>query len=444
MPSQRDVRRDDRMNLFVGTVGVGNALAAWRSTRTSPESAHKLDYFAEVASIAESGRFDAVFVADFLALGPAAKYDVQERLDPVTLLASLAGRTRDIGLIGTSSTTYNDPYTIARQFATLDHLSDGRAGWNIVTTMVPAAAANFGSRPHPEHDARYVVAEEFVDVVVKLWDSWDADAIIADAQSGVYLDVDRVHRIAHEGEHFAVMGPLNIPRPPQGRPVLVQAGSSDAGMRLAARHAEVVFTTQYDLRASQAFVVEMRNRVGAFGRDPANVRILPGLAPIVGRTHAQARELANEISGLTSPEAGFPLMTSIFGGLDLGEYELDAPFPDIRERLPANAPRSRAELFIRMADDEGLTLRQVMQRIASSSGHRVLVGSADEIAADMITWFDEHAADGFNILPTDLPEGLRDFVELVVPRLQHHGVFRSEYASGGLRETLGITNGSLA
>lgn len=431
-------RRRDKMSLLAATVGVGSALAVWRSPRTDPASAHTLDYFADLAAIAEAGRLDAVFIADFLALGPAAKYDVQERLDPVTLLASLAGRTRQIGLIGTSSTTYNDPYTVARQFATLDHVSDGRAGWNIVTTMVPAAAANFGSRPHPEHDARYRVAEEFVEVVLKLWDSWDPRAIVADANSGLYLDTARVRRIEHVGEHFSVLGPLNIPRPPQGHPVLVQAGSSEAGMGLAARFAELVFTTQYELGPSRAFVAAMKERARACGRDPSSVRILPGLAPIVGRTRAQARELADEIAGFTSPEAGFPLMTSIFGGLDLSEYELDGPFPDIRDRLPPNAPRSRAELFIRMAAEERLTLRQVMQRIASSSGHRVLVGTPDEIAEDMIAWFEEDAADGFNILPTDLPEGLRDFVEEVVPRLQRRGVFRTEYPGGGLRHTLGL------
>jgi N-acetyl-S-(2-succino)cysteine monooxygenase len=430
-------KRSRMMNLCAVPSGVGSSLAAWRSPRTEPRRVRQLAYQAEVAQIAEAGKLDALFLADFLHFTPAAKYDVQERLDPIVTLAGLAGLTKHIGLIATASTTYGTPFTLARQFASLHHLSNGRAGWNIVTTMAPAAAANFGSREHPEHDARYDLADEFVDVVIKLWESWREDTIIADRKSGIYIDTSKVHPINHSGEHFTVRGPLNVPLSPEyGRPVLIQAGSSEAGMRLASTYAEIIFTTQYNLADAQAFSRGMKARARALGRNPDDVRILPGLAPVVGRTTKEAREMARETAELATPEAGFPLMTSIFGGLDLSSYDLDAPFPEIT--LPPNAPRSRAELFINMARAENMTLRQVMQRIAVSSGHRLVYGTPDEIADDMIAWFEGEGADGFNVMAVELPSGLRDFVEHVVPRLQDRGVFRKEYGQGGLRENLGI------
>ena len=424
------------MHLAVFAQEVGVAQSVWRSERTDVTQAHTLGHWAHLARVAEAGCFDAFFIADALTMSGGLATDATTWPDPVAVLAAVAGATERIGLIGTSSTTYNDPYTVARQFATLDHLSGGRAGWNVVTTANATAADNYGAEGLPSHDDRYERGEEFVDVVLGLWDCWDEDAVVADRARGVYADVERIRPLDHQGKHFQVRGPLPIPRSPQGRLPLAQAGSSGTGMRLGARVADLVFTTQFDPAASRAFAQELRALVTAAGRAPDAVKVMPGVTPIIGRTPQEAQELARELGSLVSEEATLKFMTASFGGLDFYGYDLDAPFPDLRDQLPSSASVSRPELFIRTALEEGLTLRQMLQRIGLSIGHRSLVGTPDTIADDLQRWFEADAADGFIVIPADMPGGLEDFVEEVVPRLQSRGLFRTEYAGRTLREHL--------
>jgi FMN-dependent oxidoreductase (nitrilotriacetate monooxygenase family) len=378
--------------------------------------------------------FDALFVADALNLSPTITTDATDRPDPIAVLSSIAAMTDRIGLIGTSSTTYNDPFTVARQFATLDHLSEGRAGWNVVTTAIPAAAANYGSASLPDHQDRYARGEEFVDVVRALWDAWEPDAVVADRAAGRWADRDRVHTIDHAGDHFHVAGPLTIPRSPQGVLPLAQAGSSPTGMKLGARVADLIFTTQHDVGEALAFADGMRDLAVAAGRRRDDVRILPGVTPIIADTDAQARELAGELGSLIDEQTTLKFLSQTFGDFDLTRYDLDEPFPDLLDSLPDNAGVSRPALFTRIALAEGLTVRRLAQRIGLSIGHRTLVGSPDTVAADLQTWFESGAADGFIVLPADLPVGLDRFVDDVVPRLQSRGVLRTAYAGTTLRD----------
>ncbi|MFE7244041.1 LLM class flavin-dependent oxidoreductase [Streptomyces sp. NPDC057580] len=425
-----------RMHLAVFAQGVGAAQAVWRSPRTRPEEMHTLEHWAHLAQVAESGFLDAFFIADALTLGPGITGDATDRPDPVAVLSALSAVTKRIGLIGTSSTTYNDPFTVARQFATLDHLSRGRAGWNVVTTAIATAAANYGSSGLPDHAARYERGEEFVDVVLGLWEAWAEDAIVGDRDAGVWADLDKIAPIAHSGTHFQVKGPLTLPRSPQGRIPLAQAGSSPTGMRLGARVADLVFTTQFELGEATKFAEEMRALTAAAGRHPGAVKVLPGITPVIGRTVAEARDLAGDLGALISERSTLEFMKQSFGGLDLSGYSLDEPFPDISDQLPQHASVSRPELFIRTAVQEGLTLRQMIQRIGLSIGHRSVVGTPDMIADEMQTWFEAGAADGFVVIPADLPLGLEEFVGEVVPRLQHRGLFRTAYEGETLKEHL--------
>jgi len=424
------------MHLAVFAQARGAAQAVWRSERTVAGADLSLAHWTRLAQTAEAGLFDAFFVADALTLGPGIASDATLRPDPVALLSALSATTSRIGLVGTSSTTYNDPFTVARQFATLDHLSAGRAGWNVVTTAIAAAAENYGTDTLPDHADRYERGEEFVDVVLGLWDCWAPDAVVADRASGTYADTDRIRPLDHRGRHFQVRGPLTVPRSPQGRLPLAQAGSSGPGMRLGARVADLVFTTQVDPDASLAFADEMRALAVAAGRRPDAVKVLPGVTPIIGRTRAEARDLAAELGSFVSEQSTLQFLTASFGGLDLSGHDLDEPFPDLRDQLPAHAGVSRPALFVRTALEEGLTLRQLLRRIGLSIGHRSLVGTPDDIADDLQRWFEAGAADGFIVIPADMPLGLDAFVEEVVPRLQHRGLFRERYTGATLREHL--------
>ncbi|WP_241383676.1 LLM class flavin-dependent oxidoreductase [Rhodococcus sp. CH91] len=423
-----------KIHLALFAQGVGVAQSVWRSPRTTPESMHSLGHWKSLAQTAERGFFDAFFIADALNLSPAIATDATDRPDPIAVLSALSAVTEHIGLIGTSSTTYNDPFTVARQFATLDHLSNGRAGWNIVTTAIPAAAANYGSAKLPDHEDRYARGEEFVDVVRALWDGWDADAIIADRETGQWTDARRIHRIDHSGKHFDVAGPLTIPRSPQGRLPLAQAGSSPTGMKLGARVADLIFTTQHDMTEAKTFADRVRSLAQSAGRPADAVKILPGVTPIIAETDDDARDLAAELGSLIDEHTTLKFLGQAFGDIDLSHYDLDEPFPDILESLPRNAGMSRPTLFTEIALREQLTVRQLAQRIGLSIGHRTLVGSPDTVADDLARWFDSGAADGFIILPADLPVGLNEFVDEVVPRLQKRGLLRTEYAGRTLRD----------
>jgi FMN-dependent oxidoreductase (nitrilotriacetate monooxygenase family) len=342
--------------------------------------------------------------------------------------------TDKIGLAATASTTYGEPYHLARAFASIDHLSHGRAAWNIVTTSYARTAANF-SKSHPEHDERYAVAEEFVDVVRGLWDSWADDAFPKDKESGVYADPAKVRMLDHAGKYYSVKGPLNIPRSPQGHPILIQAGSSGPGQDLAARTADIVFTAQQSLDEAQAFYKSLKSRVVGFGRSPDDVAVMPGFLPVIGRTVAEAREKLDVLNRWTDIKSAMPLLEERIGH-SLAEYDLDGPLPD----LPiSDQLRSRAELLTELARREKLTIRELALRVAAGRGHHIVLGTAEEIADRMQLWFESGAADGFNVMPPFFPAGLEDFTREVVPILQDRGLFRREYEGTTLRDHLGLT-----
>lgn len=432
-------KREIHLNVFIS--GVGHHEAAWRHPRTNPERVRQLSYFQEIAQIAERGKLDSLFFADQLALNEGNADNVVGQLDPIEVLAALVTSTEKIGLIATVSTTYNDPYNLARRFATLDHLSNGRAGWNIVTSWNGQAPANFGLDQIPSHSDRYRRAHEFLEVATRLWDSWDVDAVLNDRDNGVYLDRSKVHRIDYEGKIFKVRGPLNLPRSPQGYPVLVQAGSSDDGKDFAARYAEAIFTAQQSLEESRTFVKDVKTRGYKFGRSPEDIKVLPGFSPIIGSTEAEARALEQELQDLTLVEHGLRHLSTRLGGVDLSGYDLDQPLPpELLVRTDAvQGHQSRFDLVARLAERDNLTIRQLLRRLAGGRGHLVFVGTPEQVADEMSRWFDAGAADGFNIMPPFLPGGLSDFTEQVVPILQHRGLFRRDYEGTTLRDHYGLS-----
>ncbi|MGK5445130.1 LLM class flavin-dependent oxidoreductase [Micromonospora sp. URMC 105] len=423
------------LNAFL--MGVGHHEAAWRHPRTDPSRVGDVRHFVELARIAERGTLDSVFLADGLAVGPAVRHNIQAVFEPLTLLAALATATEHIGLIATVSTTYNEPFNIARKFASLDHLSGGRAGWNIVTSAQAREAWNFNLDEHPAHADRYRRAAEFVDVATKLWDSWEDDALVLDAAAGVFADTDRVHEVGHAGAHFRVRGPLNTPRPPQGRPLLVQAGSSADGIAFAARYAEAVFTAQQTLADGQAFYAALKQATAAAGRDPDLVKVLPGIAPVIGGTEAEAQALAVELEALIVPEHAVAQLSGMTG-IDLSGHPLDGPLPELPDVTSVQAHQSRYQLVVELARRERLTLRQLIGRLGGGRGHRVVAGTPEQIADQVELWFTQGAADGFNVMPPLLPSGLADFVDHVVPLLRARGLFRHEYTGRTLREHYGL------
>lgn len=428
-----------QMHLGAFLMETGHHLAAWRLPDAQADSGSDVRAWIRLAQVVERACFDALFFADSVAAnvdGGAALVSRSDRLDPLTLLPALAVVTERIGLVGTATTSYNEPYHIARKFASLDHISHGRAGWNMVTTDNDAEARNFGREAHFSHAQRYERAQEFYDVVTGLWDSWDDDSFIRDKQSGVYYDASTRRILNHQGKHFSVQGPLNVARSPQGRPVVVQAGSSEAGRALAARTADAVFTAHASLDSAQVFYRDMKTRAAAFGRDPAALKIMPGVSVIVGRTDEEARERQAELQALVHPEAGLALLGRMLGNLDLSGVDLDAPLPDLP--LTDSGQRSRQALLTSIAGNEGLTVRELYLRIAAGRGHYALVGSPKTIADGMQRWFENDAADGFNVMAADLPAGLERFCELVVPELQRRGLFRTQYSGSTLREHFGL------
>jgi len=408
----------------------GHHVAAWRHPDTDLDS-NPFHVFREQVQNAERACLDAVFFADSLALTGGVP-----ALEPLTLLSALAASTRKIGLIGTATTTYNEPYTVARQFASLDAISDGRAGWNLVTSDNAAEAANFGRDQHVAHAARYERAREFHQVVTGLWNSWEDGVFVNDKAGGRLVDPAKLHRLDHKGQHFAVAGPLNVARSPQGRPVVVQAGGSEAGRELAARTAEVVFTAQPTLASAQDFYADMKRRTAAHGRDPASLKIMPGLFAVVGRTQAEADDKFALLQSLIEPKAGLALLGRMIGNFDLSPYPLDGPLPELPQTQ--DGQQSRQQLLTRLAQGENLTIRQLYERIAGGRGHFTVVGTAQTVADQMQAWFEQDAADGFNFMAPSLPGGLDDFIALVVPELQRRGLFRSAYRGSTLRAHLGL------
>ncbi|NUP84126.1 MAG: LLM class flavin-dependent oxidoreductase [Nonomuraea sp.] len=416
-------------------MGVGHHEAAWRHPRTEPSRLTDVRHYQELARIAERGKLDSVFLADGVALQGDVRHNALGGLEPLTLLAALAAVTDHIGLIATVSTTYNEPFHVARKFASLDHISGGRAGWNIVTSASEAEARNFGV-DRPAHAARYARATEFLEVVGKLWDSWEDDAIVGDRVGGRYADTGKIHAIEHAGAHFAVRGPLNTSRPPQGHPLLVQAGSSEDGKEFAARHAEAVFTAQQTLEEGQEFYTDLKRRLAAYGRRPEEVLVLPGISPIIGSTEREALLLEKELEDLIIPAYGLAQLSHMTG-IELTEDDLDLPLPDVP--VETEGAQSRRKLVIDLARRERLTVRQLLNRLAGGRGHRVVAGTPEQIADQLQEWFFTGAADGFNIMPPLLPSGLSDFVDQVVPELQVRGLFRYEYEGRTLRDNYGLT-----
>jgi len=418
----------------------GSHFGGWRLPDADPATSFQLKHYLDLALEAERGCFDLVFMADTLALIPTqlpatlGHAPPIAHLEPLTLLSALAACTTHIGLAGSATTTYHQPYQVARQFASLDHISGGRAGWNLITSGNPAEAWNFGFDRHPDHADRYDRAREFAEVVFALWDSWTDDAFVYDKQKGLYFDPQGMRPPNHHGKHFRVQGPLNMARSPQGRPVVAQAGSSEPGRALAAATADIVFTAQRNIAGARAFYADLKARAAANGRDPATLAILPGVAPVIGSTEAEARRRFEALQEAFDPLVGIDALSAEFG-IDLSAYPLDQPLPG---DLPAS-PRatSRRDLMLEQMRSEGLTLRQLGAQTASL-GHWVLCGTPASIADTLEEWFHGGAADGFIMMPGALPAGLRDFVRQVVPELQRRGLFRTHYQGTTLRGHLGL------
>ncbi|CAH0259103.1 LLM class flavin-dependent oxidoreductase [Peribacillus simplex] len=419
----------------------GHHVAAWRLPEAEVKDIMNFDYIKKLAQTAERGKFDLLFLADHVSLSTLDEkvltQTVNTRFEPFTLLSALSAVTKNIGLVGTVSTTYNEPYHVARKFASLDHLSNGRAGWNVVTSGSDSEARNFNLDAHPLHEKRYERAEEFVNVAQKLWDSWEDDALVMDKESAQFADGSKIHTINHKGEWFSVAGPLNISRPVQGHPVVVQAGSSEAGKELAARTAEVIFTAWQTLEEAQAFYADVKGRMAKYGRSPEELKIMPGVFPVIGNTEEEANEKKQRLVDLIPEEAGVSLLSKMIN-VDLNGCSLDGPLPELPELEEINGTKSRFQLLKDIADREGYTIRQLYQHIAGARGHREIKGTPVQIADQLQEWFEKGAADGFNIMPPYLPGGLDDFVDQVIPELQKRNVFKTEYSGSTLRENLGL------
>ncbi|AKF53651.1 MULTISPECIES: LLM class flavin-dependent oxidoreductase [Pseudomonas syringae group] len=428
-----------QMKLGAFLMATGHHVAAWRHPDVPADAGLDFKHYRHVARVAEAAKFDALFVADSVA---AATGDIASRMarsdhfEPLTLLSALSAVTEHIGLIATATTTYNEPYHVARKFASLDHLSGGRAGWNLVTSDAAAEAQNFGRAEHVGHAERYSRAREFHQVVTGLWDSWADDAFTRDKASGEYYDPGRLHVLNHQGEHFSVKGPLNVARSPQGQPVVVQAGSSEVGRDLAAQTAEVVFTAQTSLASAQAFYADLKGRLSAYGRAVDSLKIMPGVFIVVAETEALAKAKFESFQELVEPQVGVALLGRMLGNFDLSGYPLDGPLPELP--LTDSGQRSRQKLLTELADQENLTLAQLGRRIAGGRGHYSLIGTPEQIADELQRWFEQGAADGFNVLVPHLPGGLEDVARLLVPELQRRGLFRTEYEGTTLRENLGL------
>ena len=430
------MKRQMKLGLSMRYLGYHDA--AWRHPDVPAGGSSDYAHFLRCARRAEEGRFDMVFFADGIGVrandeppGSLAHSNRNVELEPLTLLSALAPMTRHIGLVCTASTTYNEPYHIARKFASLDHISGGRAGWNIVTSWSEQEAWNFSRQTHLDYETRYDRAREFVDVVTGLWDSWEPDAFVHDKASGQFYDPAKLHVLNHHGRHFQVRGPLSVKPTPQGRPLLVQAGANPMGQEIAAADADVVYASSNGYEPALAYYASVKGRMAGYGREPDALKIMPALVPIVGRTEAEAQGKLARLQELIDPLVGLARIYGLMG--DLSGYDLDGPVPE-----PTGAKvRSLAYGWWQRAQREGLSIRQMYGEYAVGEGFR-LVGTASQIADAMEHWIDSGAADGFNITPTHLPAGIDDFVELVVPELQRRGRFRTEYEGATLRGNLGL------
>ncbi|MEK5037344.1 LLM class flavin-dependent oxidoreductase [Sporosarcina sp. FSL K6-3457] len=417
----------------------GHHVASWRHPSSSANRTFDLEYLKELAQTAEHGKFDMVFFADVLGQTPTEKGYSGLKLDPVIILSALAAVTKNIGLVATLTTTYNEPFHVARKFSAIDHLSKGRAAWNVVTSANVSESFLFGKEKHLEHARRYERAEEFVDVVKKLWFSIEDEALVIDKEKGQFLDLEKVHPVDHEGNWFKVQGTLDSPSTAQGHPVIVQAGSSEAGKELAAKTAEVIFTAWQTLKDAQIFYRDVKGRLAKYGRRPEDLKIMPGVFITVAKTEEEAFAKQKDLNSYILPEVGLAYLSN-FIGVDLTGHDVNAPLPDIGELEDKTNPQIRLNIILDIAERENLhTLREVYERIAGARGHREIVGTPKQIVDHLEEWFLNEGADGFNIMPPTFPEGLNDIVELVIPELQSRGLFRTEYESETLRGNLGLS-----
>lgn len=410
-----------------------------------PEVDIGIEHYVRAAQLAEQGKMDAIFFEDtatvprsndllkgdtYGGISPRAIH-----LEPMMLLPALAMVTKKLGLVATMSTTFNEPYNVARKFASLDHICNGRSGWNLVTSQNENEAQNFSLETHVEHSVRYERAGEFFDVVAGLWESWDEGAMIRDKESGIYFDLKKMHFLNHKGKFFRVRGPLHVDRAPQGYPVIFQAGSSDPGKELAARTADVVFTAQTNIPASKAFRYDIHERMAKYGRPDGSVKVLPGLTPIVGRTDEEAQELDARMRELIPEDQAIAQLMQNTGGLDLRKFDPNGPFPELP---PTNSAKARQAMIVETAKRENLSIVQTARRFAVAAGHLTIVGSPSTVADQMESWLNGEACDGFAIMPAYFPRGVEDFVHLVIPELQRRGIFRTEYSGAHLRDHLGV------
>ncbi|MCB4770431.1 LLM class flavin-dependent oxidoreductase [Ancylobacter sp. Lp-2] len=423
----------------------GQHLGAWRLPDAIPELDVGIEHYVRAAKLAEEARLDAIFFEDQAAIPRAndllrgdtygAAHPRAIHFDPMMLLPALAMHTTHLGLAATSTATFNEPYNVARRFASIDFISNGRAGWNLVTSFNENEAQNFGLDAHVEHGARYERASEFIDVVTGLWDSWEDGAVLRDKEKGVYFDVAKMHFLQHEGKFFRVRGPLTMGRSPQGRPVILQAGSSEPGRELAARTADVVFTLQTEISESRAFREDLRKRAVRFGRDPDKIKILVGATPIVGTTDEEAQELRARMRELIPEDLAISHLMPHSGGLDFRKYDLNGPLPDLPD---TNAGKSHRGAIVALARRDNLSILQTARFFAEGS-YLKLVGAPATVADRMQEWLDADACDGFLAVPTHFPTGVEAFTRLVVPELQRRGIFRTEYSGKHLRDHLGVT-----
>ncbi len=419
----------------------GGAAYAWRYGNGRGGDRLDFELYKHIAQTAERGLFDILFLADSYGIredrvGLSAMKGLSGAVhfEAFTLLSALAAVTRHIGLVATASTSYNEPYHIARKFASIDHLSNGRAGWNVITSTIDAEAYNFGLDEQYSNVVRYERAEEFLEVVQTLWDSWEDEAIVCDRVTNVYFDDAMVHHIDHRGKYFKVRGPLNLTRPPQGYPLICQAGASEAGWEFAARKADVMYGKAISLSEAQRFYAEVKGRMAKHGRTADQLKILPGLVAVVGKTEKDAREKFRAVQDCLTEKEGRSILTHLLPGIDLSGVALDEPIPDTLEIAQA---AKRFRIFL-SRDGRRLTVREAIDYVSAGIGHLALIGSPGQIADEMVKWVNENGADGFNLMPHFIPDGVEDFVNLVVPELQDRGAFRTVYEGGTLRERLGL------
>jgi len=414
--------------------GVGHGWGEWRHPQAQPNASVNFDFYQQQAHLAEAAKFDFVFIADSLHIHAKSSPHYLNRFEPLTILSALAATTHNIGLVATVTVSYTEPFQVARQFASLDHISGGRAGWNVVTSWLSGTADNFGKTEHPPHAVRYRIAKEHVNVVKGLWDSWEDDAFAYDKQSGEFFTPGKLHALEHKGEFFSVKGPLNISRSQQGQPVIFQAGTSEAGRNFAAENSDAIFVSPEGFDDARAYYQDLKKRAADFGRDPLQLSILPGIRPIVGRDEAEVQSRYQQAVELVTIEDAIVALGRPFNDHDFSQYPLDEPFPELGD-LGSNSQKGGSDRIKQLAKDEGLSLREVALRF--SRPRRDFVGTPEQVADALQKWFEEGAADGF-IINSLLPDGLQYFTELVVPVLQQRGLFRDEYSGSTLRDNFGL------